>query len=553
MPRMRAVQPDLFESRPAISSLGSLPTSRAMTPTSDPSSVTASAQASDASGAPRRKLSPQQLAAVRRSEAEDRPNLRIRACAGSGKTTTTRTIVIRRPQERVLYLVFNKANQMEAKSSFPAHVRCLTSHALAYSAIGDRYRGVKAIGTLRLTEVAGHLGLTGGDRMNTAWVIRQTMLNFCNSADREFRGNHVPETTRAQLLKRCEKSHPGNPERVDQAVRETLQHWVNGASHLWEAAISPAKTTVAIPHDAYLKLWALGAPQLPYSLIALDEAQDTNPCLLDVLTRQQGQLIAVGDRWQSIYAFRGAINAMAALPGEEMHLTDCFRFGPVIANVGNAVLRLLGETNLMNGVGPDPGVLDKIDTSSRYTVIARTNAMLCSEAAELCTKRKTAVIGGADEIVNLLESAFALYKSRLDLVKDPTLRAFPSWQSLEEYVSTTNDGELTMLYRLVDREREGIPRIIHALRTQLVSESEAQVVLTTAHKAKGREFDQVVLCDDFPDVYDNKGKLRASGQDLNLLYVASTRAKKAMAINSALREVLNPPAPVASQSMSLRM
>jgi superfamily I DNA and RNA helicase len=56
----------------------------------------------------------------------------VSAFAGTGKTTTLVHFARARPQERILYLAFNKAIQMEASAKFPENVTCRTTHAIAY-------------------------------------------------------------------------------------------------------------------------------------------------------------------------------------------------------------------------------------------------------------------------------------------------------------------------------------------------------------------------------------------------------------------------------------
>jgi hypothetical protein len=63
-------------------------------------------------------------------------------------------------------------------------------------------------------------------------------------------------------------------------------------------------------HNGYLKAWALTGPMLNTDYILLDEAQDTNPVVLGVLTGQRAQVVYVGDPYQQIYEWRGAVNAM---------------------------------------------------------------------------------------------------------------------------------------------------------------------------------------------------------------------------------------------------
>jgi hypothetical protein len=65
------------------------------------------------------------------------------------------------------------------------------------------------------------------------------------------------------------------------------------------------------------------------------------------------------------------------------------------------------------------------------------------------------------------------------------------------------------------------------------------VILTTAHKSKGREWDNVILADDYPSPYDSKGRyIGLHEQERNLLYVACTRAKKRLRYNDSVEDML---------------
>jgi hypothetical protein len=53
----------------------------------------------------------------------------IDAKAGTGKTTTLKKLANMVPDSSILYLVFNKKNQIEAKSEFPKNTKVLTANA----------------------------------------------------------------------------------------------------------------------------------------------------------------------------------------------------------------------------------------------------------------------------------------------------------------------------------------------------------------------------------------------------------------------------------------
>lgn len=107
------------------------------------------------------------------------------------------------------------------------------------------------------------------------------------------------------------------------------------------------------------------------------------------------------------------------------------------------------------------------------------------------------------------------------------------------YVEDDPQGEdLKLLVKLVDEF--GPDRIIEALRN-MPPESVADIVISTAHVSKGRQFATVQLADDFPD-----GPLSAvEPEELRLLYVAVTRAQERVDVGSVgcLVDLVPDPAP----------
>ena len=128
---------------------------------------------------------------------------------------------------------------------------------------------------------------------------------------------------------------------------------------------------------------------------------------------------------------------------------------------------------------------------------------------------------------------------------------------LAEYAEAVDDVELKGWAKTV--ERFGPSRFLDAARDirgaaiQYDGDSplsrEGQVFVT-AHRSKGLEFDHVELADNFVETVDEEGKLKsfnpATGtskkeiEEINLLYVAATRARKRLAINTSIANVLVP-------------
>ena len=99
----------------------------------------------------------QQAVVHSRSEA-----LKVVAFAGAGKTSTLRAYAKARPERRMLYLAFNNAIAREAGGRFTPNVTCLTTHSLAFRAVGHAYRH-KLTNNIRANQAAQALELNPGD------------------------------------------------------------------------------------------------------------------------------------------------------------------------------------------------------------------------------------------------------------------------------------------------------------------------------------------------------------------------------------------------------
>jgi superfamily I DNA/RNA helicase len=100
-----------------------------------------------------------------------------------------------------------------------------------------------------------------------------------------------------------------------------------------------------------------------------------------------------------------------------------------------------------------------------------------------------------------------------------------------DYVEQERDEGLRLLVNLV--KKYGEDRLLFALRNCVKNEEEAQIIVSTAHKAKGREWDVIQVDTDFDAAYtqpekpDNPDRPRKWDlqEEGRLFYVALTRAK----------------------------
>lgn len=453
-------------------------------------------------------------------------SLKINAYAGAGKTSTLKLLAssTRRCGQ---YIAFNKAIVADTQGAFPPTVDCSTLHSLAYRATAPGYHGsaAKLTGKINANELAQAFDLKpqafGPDLTlaprSQAFLFLDTVRRFAQSAEPAILPEHVPPH--------------GTLRAASPAVLRAVQaHAVAGAQKLWGRMISPTDL-MPLGHDGYLKLWALSQPLLGADFILLDEAQDTNPVVLGVLADQEAQMVYVGDKYQQIYEWRGAVNAMEAIQTDDtVQLTLSFRFGEAIADLASKVLRQLGATAPIQG---NPKVRSRIGEVQPDAVLARSNAATMNAVIEaLDSGLAPHLVGGTKELKALLRGVVALKAGQPCDV--PEFFGFANWEEVVDFARSEEGAHLLTFVNLV--ESLGERRLLWALG-RTVDEDRANLMISTGHKAKGREWKSVRLLDDFMRSKPTARDRENPGPDpaeLRLLYVALTRAKVALQVPDSL-------------------
>lgn len=440
-------------------------------------------------------------------------DIAITAGAGAAKTTTCKEMA-KSTDDRGAYIAFNASIAAEAKATFPRNVMCKTMHGFAMGPVGSKYWPEKG-GKPQLygKQLAQFLSAqpfklpTG--TMLAPWAIarmaKETVQNFCHSASEEINKYHLPKT-------------PGAEDVRDELAAFVIPY----ANRIWNdytnlhGALKWGKS-----HDPYLKMAQLKVIQIPGDFFMLDEAQDTNPCSQSIFENQDGQLIAVGDANQQIYGWRGAEDYMDKMEAEHrLTLSQSFRFGPPIAEEANRWLELLESELRIKGFNKIKSIVTSLDDPD--AVLCRTNAEVIAQAMHFGDEGKSiAVVGGTDEIKRLAESAIALQQGRT--ASHPDLIAFKNWSEVKEYVAEEG-GDLQVFVRLIDTY--GADVVLKVADTA-VDERYADVTLSTAHKAKGREWEKVKIGNDFQPTTDNETgeEKELTRSEMMLAYVSITRAK----------------------------
>lgn len=502
--------------------------------------------------------------------------VKIVAFAGTGKTSTLVKYAEQRPHLRFLYVAFNKSVANEAQRRFPRNVDCKTVHSLAFKDIGRKYHARKKL-TFNVKPFSLNMVLPEGrGGFIKAKVVASTLNTFMASMDHTITADHVPSFRETRKGQR----EFTKPSEIPLFVQDAQMIWskmkdLNESRH----------DAFYMTHDGYLKLWQLQVPkpQLSdqYDVLFIDEAQDCTPAIMDVLLSQRCGRILVGDPHQQIYTFKGAVNALNTVNHTHIYyLTQSFRFGAEIAYVGATILKVCkGVQKILVGGKQKGGVCDEttddikdamrtgISRCPGTAILSRCNLSVFSEAVQLTDANSNCRIHfvgdirgiGLDRILDVwhlmqVSGSVSRGYQKQHYIKDPLIRSFAKRKdknpllALKAYIEQTEDRELEAKLSIVEKFTSRIPELVQRLESCSESNyNDADFILGTVHKAKGLEFDTVVITDDFVKVpcsrhnqcYNSDFRLDEIPDDeWNLLYVAVTRARTSLIITNTVRRIL---------------
>jgi len=219
---------------------------------------------------------------------------------------------------------------------------------------------------------------------------------------------------------------------------------------------------------------------------------------------------------------------MTGFDGTRLDLSQSFRFGPLLADEANrwlaiadAPIRLTGTLALPTELGP---------VTQPDAVLCRTNVGAMAQAMDLMAAgHRVGLVGGGDGLRALALAAQDLREGRR--TTHPEWVLFPSWGELQDYAAHGPAGrDLRPFVDLGDTH--GTDAILAAV-ARLAPEHQAEVTVSTAHKAKGREWAHVKIADDFTppkdtDQHDDTGRAvpgPIDDSEARLAYVAVTRTR----------------------------
>jgi len=445
--------------------------------------------------------------------AEFEKNLVINAFAGTGKTFTLIGFAEVRPDSKILYLAYNKSIRLEAEKKFEhlSNVTVKTTHGLAYSIFGRQYserfekHGMNIPTMLYATYCDD---VDEENRYYYAYVLSKIIKDFVYSA-------FTMEEYIEDMLK--------NKESFEPTFGVPFNYFLAKIQMVWEDLLD--NDDMPFEHDFYLKQYQLSEPFLQqYNYILLDEAQDANDCVIDVIMQQfRAKKVFIGDTYQQIYGWRGAVNALEKVKDEALvlYLTKSFRCSQEISEIANNYLTIVEAPKEF--IGNDDVVDDEADYK-QDAIIARSNSQLFSYAAFQTGEKKLFFVGGINSynFTDLVDLVRLKYDNDREKIKNSFFKLFNNLDDLKDYALSANEQEILSKIKVSMSVPKLSTELWNLKQRTVKKEEDAAVILTTAHKSKGLEWDSVTLLKGFADLTKDD----VEQEEVNLLYVAITRAKK---------------------------
>lgn len=488
----------------------------------------------------------------------------VEAVAGSGKTTTLVEAAKLLHSQNAIFLAFNKHITKELQQRLGKTMTCKTIHSVGYGCLSS-YLGKLTVEENKYDELAKPYA------EEIAQILKQQHYQALALWQDSLKQN--PDASR-----------PEEPPNIGQVIGQLKR-----LAHFIRVTLTPVNDRIAVEEvcDHFTCLdSAFTVDLLHYSLISMlrvgkqlaenrrivdyddllwlnyewevqpkkcewifvDEAQDLSPAQLDLVLKLRGaggRILFVGDKNQAIFGFAGAASdsidqIIERTNATTLPLSICYRCPKSHVKLAQKIVsQIEPATNAVEGV------IETIPYKKVYElfeegdlVVSRRTAPAIKLCIELISKRIPARVRGRD-----IGKSLTTMVKEIANVSNFDFRKFGNF--LREYIGikinklSQGRNAQARIQSLTDRA-EGI-RVCYENFTSktleefcneienLFSDTRSSVVLSTIHKSKGLENDRVFILEPnyLPLRWKGQQKWEKS-QELNLTYVAYTRAKKAL-------------------------
>lgn len=459
----------------------------------------------------------------------------VEAVAGSGKTTTIVKALDLTPKDaKVAFVAFNKHIATELKKRAPDHVHVSTLHSLGLSII----RKVNPKIEINDDKV--------NDLLEPIYPVTKHALNSGLITKSQRKDNFTKRLAMRKLVSICKstlvdvKDANAVLEVIERYGIEIDDKFTDELINLLPDVIQKCMDNIGIvDFDDMIWLPLVTKMDLDkFDYLFVDEAQDMNKSQIEFILgsiKDTGRIIAVGDRNQSLYGFRGADtnaiqNIIDSLRAVVLPLSVTYRCPSSHVEMARKIVPQL-EPKDNAAIGSITN-MDYFDLAKSVQpgdmVICRTNAPLIKPAFECIRMGKKAMIRGKDigaSLINLIK--------RFETNDLGSFEVMLSEYFEHEYNKYLDKGKEMQALLLQDRvetlrficnECSTVAELMSKIE-MLFSDNNQGVVFSSIHRAKGLEADNVYILRSDLMPHPKATKEWETQQEMNAVYVAQTRSK----------------------------
>ena len=445
-------------------------------------------------------------------------HLIVKAGAGTGKTTTIVESATLLPNgTKAAFLAFNKSIATELAERLPTDVEAKTFHAFGFAAI--RAAGVKtkvngykvnniikdllgadfyAAPLKKLVSLIKGSLIEGNDRKAINRLIDEYNINFNSEREEEIAIQAIPS-----ILTMC----------------KTQTHLIDFDDMIWMPLVNDY-------------------PFPKYDVLFVDEAQDFNESQREMISKcvNGGRCIIVGDKNQAIYGFRGADSNSINRFRQRLEKGDRKITELPLSITWRCPNSVVKEANryVKDFTAPDFAIDGSVVVEAPFLpqrddmVLCRYNAPLVSAFYDLISQGKSAYVLGRDMTKGLITAVQKVSKNN-NMGVEEFKQLFEQDYSYN-YQRLINQNKENQAMALEDKrdcimifvqKATTVGGIIEEIKRVFDGNDKGEIMLSTVHKAKGLEADNVYILatERMPHPFGNK-------EENNICYVAITRAKK---------------------------
>lgn len=486
------------------------------------------------------KPTPEQEAIINAAKTTS-DNLLVQALAGAAKTSTLELIAKALPGRPILCVAFNKRIADEMAKRLPSHCVAKTMNSIGHTAWAQHTGKRLTLAKQKMGDILKAMDLSRGETEELREIFGDVVRL---SAQAKLYG-YIPEGRYDDAY------HLINRETLEEVLAEA--EFPGLAWHLLDNMLIRSITMAyegVVDFDDQIYMSTLFGAQLPkFPLTLVDEAQDLSPLNHQMISRlvADRRIIAVGDAFQSIYGFRGAVSdGMDVLRSrfrmKEFRLSISFRCpksvirlaqkrAPYMRWADNApegeVIDLAGvfERRSADELLPwGPGLFP-----SACAVVCRNNAPIFSLGLKLLRAGRGITIRGFDISKRMIKILREF--GDLDMPKEDLLIHLARWRSSALEAGKLSPETIEDRYACLVVFAEATNTLGSAIaHAEALFTAEGPIELMSGHKSKGLEWNDVFHLDPWRIPSQYAVTPEELVQESNLEYVITTRAKRSLTL-----------------------